>query len=967
MQLLPPGALGLPAAMLRRLRGDPESGPSRRAVHTHPGMAHLAVRGVHRPGQGAVADAVERALEAIEGVRWAAVNPVLAEVVVAFDDEALSVDDLAGVLDGVEEAQGVLQDDFPADLPLHPADPLPVQRSLLALAADVVGVGIGITASMLRLPRLPVEVASSVPAFDSLEPVRRALEARPAAETATVIVNALLQGLGQGPLGLVADGTHRVSLVAELTSRRRAWLSAEPRLHPGRPPVRPEATPVEPRPMPVPPSLVETYGRAASLTSLAGSGITLAATRDPRRAADILLAGVPRAARLGVDGFASQLGRNLAARQVVPMDPRVLRHLDRVDTVLLDARVASTGWHAVSEVVPVGRSDPAEAATAAHALFDPDDPSATSKRDDWVLAPVEQTAGRWPRGTRARARELSGQATKVLGLTRHGELAALVAVAPEVHAATEELVGATRRAGCALIVGGARSGVAAVISADAAVPGGDHLARSVRALQAEGRVVALISSRPGAALRAADCAIGVVDTREEHPPWGADLLCFHLSEAATIIDAIPLARNASRQAVACAAVGSTVGSLLALPPIPGAGRRAVTAVQLSTLAALAAGTWTAAQLPARRIRPDRQPVRWDTLDASEVLARLKSGPGGLTSSEAANRLRPVEGIASPGIAGLMAAELINPLSLILGAGAALSAAIGSVLDATMIAGVLGVDAFIGAAQRHRTEAAIGNLASTITAGMVRVVRDDAETTTSGDALVPGDVIQVAAGDAIPADCRVIEAVGLEADESSLTGESLPVAKDPKPVDASTAVAERRSMIYAGTAVAAGRGSAVVVATGTDAEARQGETAAAPPATGVQARLQAITDLTVPIVLASGAGLTINSLLRGQPAQEAVASGVSLAAAAVPEGLPFVATVAQAATAQRLASQGVLVRNPGVLEALGRVDVLCFDKTGTLTEGKLQLRMVSDGITAEPADRLSRRGKAILAAAYRAAP
>ncbi|MST32735.1 HAD-IC family P-type ATPase [Acidimicrobiaceae bacterium USS-CC1] len=268
---------------------------------------------------------------------------------------------------------------------------------------------------------------------------------------------------------------------------------------------------------------------------------------------------------------------------------------------------------------------------------------------------------------------------------------------------------------------------------------------------------------------------------------------------------------------------------------------------------------------------------------------------------------------------------------------------------------------------HTTEAAIGDLASAVFAGTARVVRDGAETATNGDGLVPGDLIQVAAGEAVPADCRVVEAAGLEADESSLTGESLPVAKDPAPVEPSAAVADRRSMIYAGTAVAAGRGSAVVVATGSDTEAGQRDTGEPGPATGVQARLQALTELTVPIVLASGAGLTLNSLLRGRPVQEAVASGVSLSAAAVPEGLPFVATVAQAATARRLAGRGVLVRNPGVLEALGRVDVLCFDKTGTLTEGKLRLRVVSDGRAEESLDRLSARGRGILAAAFRASP
>lgn len=175
------------------------------------------------------------------------------------------------------------------------------------------------------------------------------------------------------------------------------------------------------------------------------------------------------------------------------------------------------------------------------------------------------------------------------------------------------------------------------------------------------------------------------------------------------------------------------------------------------------------------------------------------------------------------------------------------------------------------------------------------------------------------------------------------------------------------MLYGGTAVAAGRGTAVVVATGVDTEARRQVTSAAPPPTGVETRLRALTDKTIPLVLAAGAGLSVNSLLRGRPAREALASGVSLAAAAVPEGLPFVATVAQSAAAHRLARRGVLVRNPQVLEALGRVDVLCFDKTGTLTEGRLQVLSVSDGQGDQAVDLLDPSARSVLAAALRATP
>ncbi|HUI03940.1 MAG TPA: cation-translocating P-type ATPase [Acidimicrobiales bacterium] len=971
MNMLPGSVRSLPAAVVRRVQGDPGAARpgrrTRRVVRTGAGRAHLAVRGVHRPDREPLARTVERALAAIEGVHWAEVNPILAEVVVAFEDGAVDPEDLAGVLDGVEEAHGLRDEPFAPDMPDHPADDGPIRRGAAALIADGFGFGIGIAARALRLPRLPVEVASAVPAVDSLPPVHRILEARPRLGMATAMVNALLQGLGQGPLGLVVDATQHLNGIAELAARRRAWLAAEPRLHRAPPAEHVPAAETAQRPAPLPLGPVETYGQGVSLVSLAGAGATLALTRDPRRTADVLLAGLPRAARLGREAFAAQIGRELATRQVIAMDPRVLRRLDRVDTVVLDARAVTTGTSTIAAVVAVADLDEAAVAARARALFDPGRADDTPQDGDWALAPVTQVATGWPRGARARARRLAAGGAAVVCLTRRGAVVGLVAVQPELRGFVSGLVDAVRQAGHRLVVAGTRSGVAAVVGAEAAVAGGDHLSRSVRELQAAGSVVALVSARPGAALRAADCGIGILGADEIHPPWGADLLCLHAEGAATAVDATGLARAASRHAVAFAAAGSTAAGWFAVSALPGAGRRTMTAVQLSSLAAMGSGMWNGAQLPRRPAHADPRPVPWHVLEPHAVLARLGTQPGGLTAEAAAARAEPDDQAHPPGLPALVRDELANPLSAILGAGAALSAAAGSVLDAMLIAGVVGVDALVGAAQRVRTEAAIARLTSSIAEGAVRVVRAGAETVTSARELVPGDVVLLAAGDAVPADARVLESVGLETDESSLTGESLPVAKDPKAVG-EVAVADRSSMVYAGTAVAAGRGTAVVVATGSRTEARQGESdAAQPPPTGVEARLRALTDRAVPVVLASGAGLALNSLLRGRPAREAMASGVSLAAAAVPEGLPFVATVAQASAAHRLAGRGVLVRHPQVLEALGRVDVLCFDKTGTLTEGRLKLRCVSDGEGDEPVTALGPTGRYVLAAALRATP
>src|SRR5690606_33098151 len=149
----------------------------------------------------------------------------------------------------------------------------------------------------------------------------------------------------------------------------------------------------------------------------------------------------------------------------------------------------------------------------------------------------------------------------------------------------------------------------------------------------------------------------------------------------------------------------------------------------------------------------------------------------------------------------------------------------------------------------------------------------------------------------------------------------------------------------GTAIAAGRATAVVVAVGDQTEARRGAIGARRDAmqSGVELRLRSLIDMTAPIALVAGAGLVGAGLVRGRRLADLVGSGVSLAIASVPEGLPLLATAAQLAAARRLSERGALVRNARSIEALGRVDVLCVDKTGTVTQGRIALSSISDGV------------------------
>ncbi|WP_399198610.1 cation-translocating P-type ATPase [Streptomyces sp. WAC 06725] len=369
---------------------------------------------------------------------------------------------------------------------------------------------------------------------------------------------------------------------------------------------------------------------------------------------------------------------------------------------------------------------------------------------------------------------------------------------------------------------------------------------------------------------------------------------------------------------------------------------------------------------------------WHTLSPEEALSRLAAMPRAVPTALSALRAGAASTARLPvlapartavGLCAAVRAELDDPLTPVLAVGAAAAAILGSTIDALLVAGALGMNAVAGGVQRWRAERALAGLSAGQRQTARRVTGARPGTTAVVDAarLAPGDVVEVITGDVVPADARLLETAGLEVDESALTGESLPARKQ---VAATfrAAVADRSCMVYAGTSVVAGRGRAVVVNTGEQTQAGRAASLAArtPAPAGVQTRLQELTRQVLPLTLAGGAAVTALSLLRGRPVREAVGGGVTVAVAAVPEGLPLVATVAQLAAARRLSRFGVLVRTPRTLEALGRIDTVCFDKTGTLTENRLRvLRLVTAGGATHPVG--APAAAAVLRAAARACP
>jgi cation-transporting ATPase I len=405
-----------------------------------------------------------------------------------------------------------------------------------------------------------------------------------------------------------------------------------------------------------------------------------------------------------------------------------------------------------------------------------------------------------------------------------------------------------------------------------------------------------------------------------------------------------------------------------LGPASSSSRRAAVPVNLAALAAQAAGTAAAASLGRRPAPAPVADVPWHSMAPDAVLRALGSSRRGLSVAEAGRRhgALPPEGPARVSFARAVAAELANPLTPVMLVGAGMAAAVGSVTDAGLVAGVTAANAVIGGVERVRADVSIGKLLQATTA-RVDVRRGDRVVARERAELVRGDLLELRAGDVVPADCRLLEALDCEVDESALTGEPFPVAKKPRPVGGA-ALADRTSMVYEGSVVATGTALAVVVAVRDGTEVgRSLAGAPEPPPSGVETRLGSLMKVTVPATVASGAAVVGLSMLRGRSLRAAVTSGVSLTVAAVPEGLPLLATVAQLAAAQRLAGRGALVRTPRTIEALGRVDVLCFDKTGTLTAGQIALQSVSDGAGSEPLGRLASRSADVLAAALRASP
>jgi Ca2+-transporting ATPase len=334
------------------------------------------------------------------------------------------------------------------------------------------------------------------------------------------------------------------------------------------------------------------------------------------------------------------------------------------------------------------------------------------------------------------------------------------------------------------------------------------------------------------------------------------------------------------------------------------------------------------------------------LEPVAALQQLKSTDQGLTSAQAAERLilhGPNELAMTHRTSAwaVLAGQFKNVLLIVLLVAVGLSAAMGHTTEAIAIAVIVAFAVILGFVQEFRAEKAIESLRE-MAAPLATVLRDGRETRVPARELVPGDVVLLAAGDRVPADCRLIEAINLQAEEAALTGESLPVEKHIQPLAALLPVGDRRNMVHAATAVTYGRGRAVVSATGLQTELGkiagllQGVVQNPTP---LQVNLDRVGKQLVRAALVVVVAIVALGLWRGQPLTDLLVFAIALAVAVVPEALPAVVTISLAIGVQRLVKRNALVRRLAAAETLGSTSVICSDKTGTLTRDEMTVRAI----------------------------
>jgi P-type Ca2+ transporter type 2C len=341
-------------------------------------------------------------------------------------------------------------------------------------------------------------------------------------------------------------------------------------------------------------------------------------------------------------------------------------------------------------------------------------------------------------------------------------------------------------------------------------------------------------------------------------------------------------------------------------------------------------------------------VPWHTVKADRVIRELGTNPNtGLNYSEVKNRLKRY------GYNQLEEKKGVSPLFLflrqfndfviwVLIAAAIVSGILKELDDALAIIAIVIINAVIGFIQEYRAEKSIAALKK-LSTSFSTVVRNGEVHSLSSREIVPGDIVLLETGDYIPADGRLYSSFGLRTQEASLTGESTPVSKSTEPLqNPNLSIADRKNMVFMGTSVTSGKGTCIIVSTGMQTELGKIANLVQEPReaeTPLQRRLQAFGKKLVYLCLGIVTIVFLLEIWRKDPLLESFLVSVSLAVAAIPEGLPAIVTIALALGVQRMVKRHALMRKLSAIETLGCVTVICSDKTGTLTQNEMTIKKI----------------------------
>lgn len=344
--------------------------------------------------------------------------------------------------------------------------------------------------------------------------------------------------------------------------------------------------------------------------------------------------------------------------------------------------------------------------------------------------------------------------------------------------------------------------------------------------------------------------------------------------------------------------------------------------------------------------------KWYNYTAEECLKRLNSRPEGLTEKEAKKRLErygfnKLQEQKKKSSWKMFISQFTDFMVLVLIGATVISFFLGEIADAITILAIIVLNAILGFVQEFRAEKSLEALKK-LTAPEATVMRQGREKKVPADRLVPGDVVLLDTGDKVPADCRLLEAASLNVEEAALTGESVPVKKSVEAIgEARVSLGDRKNMVFMGTSVTRGRGRAVVVATGMNTE--MGNIAGMmqevdDTETPLQRRLAGLGRWLVIFCLLICALVVATGVMRGEAPYRMFLAGVSLAVAAIPEGLPAIVTVALAIGVQKMIRRQAVIKRLPAVETLGCATVICSDKTGTLTQNQMTVRQLWLGKT-----------------------